>query len=586
MKPLLALLFIPALASAFTYDVEFYGVEDSDCRKALASVSDLVLLQNRPPASVNGLRYRAESDLPSLTKVLHAYAYYDASISYQITSEQDSANISVFIQTGPQYTLASYGVFHGACQEHLEIAECHTLTPKQLGLKKDGPALSFDIVNAEFAALTELSRCGYPLASIDKRKVEIDMANKEVNAAVCIQEGPQSAFGPVTIYGLEHIHPRYIERRIAWSEGETYNFDLVEETQRRLLKTDLFSSVMVTHAEELDARGKLPVKMRLTESKHRQLTFGFFYATVDGPGGSFAWTHRNLRGMGEIATLEGQFSGRWLAGKLTYKKPDFLTPDQSYRALAALSRENINPYIAFTYRFANYVERPFNEKDTFSVGVKVEHINVSHSASNGTYCLLGVPVFVKRDKSDSILDPTKGYTIVYQFTPYQSTFYQGQHFIKQRLTATCYIPLTETNILTLALRAQFGSIAGARRTNVPLPKLFLGGSEDDLRGYRYKTLSPLNKNNQPLGGRSAIYLSVEPRIRVSKTIGLVPFADFGTVTLQQWPQFNAKWFKSVGIGLRYFAFFGPLRFDLGFPLDRRKGIDQWYRLYATVGQTF
>lgn len=586
MKCILALLFFPALLSALDYDVHFYGVENSDCLKAIQSASDLVLLQNRPPASVNGLRYRAESDLPGLMKVLHAYSYYDASISYKIHSEQDTSDISVFIQTGPQYTLSSYQVFHGACTELLELAGCHALTAKQLGLKSGAPALSFDIVNAEFQALTELSRCGYPLASIDKRRVEVDMAKKEVAAAVCIQEGPKAMFGPVTIHGLEHIHPRYIERRIAWKEGELYDSDLVEETQRRILKTDLFSSVMVTHAEELDAMGKLPVKMRMTESKHRQLTLGFFYATVDGPGGSFAWTHRNLRGMGEIVTLDGQFSRRWLAGKLTYRKPDFLSRDQSYRALAALSRENINPYVAFTYRFANYVERQINPKDTFSIGLKVEHIHVSQSASNGTYCLIGLPTFVKRDKSDSILDPTKGYTIVYQLTPYQSTFDGGQHFFKQRLTATCYIPLTETNILTLALRAQFGSIAGAKQDHVPLPKLFLGGSENDLRGYRYKTLSPLNKDNEPLGGRSAIYLSIEPRIRLSQKIGIVPFADFGTVTLKQAPQVNTKWFKSVGVGLRYFAFFGPLRFDLGFPLDRRKGIDNAYQLYATVGQTF
>ena len=119
-----------------------------------------------------------------------------------------------------------------------------------------------------------------------------------------------------------------------------------------------------------------------------------------------------------------------------------------------------------------------------------------------------------------------------------------------------------------------------------MTKLFLGGSENELRGYRYKTVSPLNAHRKPFGGRSAIYATAEIRWKATKTIGIIPFADFGTVTLSQVPDFTAKWFKSVGGGLRYFTFFGPLRFDVGFPLNKRKGIDPNFQIYASVGQTF
>lgn len=99
------------------------------------------------------------------------------------------------------------------------------------------------------------------------------------------------------------------------------------------------------------------------------------------------------------------------------------------------------------------------------------------------------------------------------------------------------------------------------------------------------TVSPLNENNKPLGGRSAVFLTAETRIRFTESLGLVPFADFGTVTLGEMPTFDAKWYKSVGVGLRIYTFFGPLRFDIGFPLDRRH-IDPAFRIYASIGQTF
>lgn len=584
MKRLAFVLFSPLLLSALSYDVQFFGVDESDCLKALKNASDLVNLKDRPPASMNGLRYRAEADLPVLLKTLRAFAYYDASISYEIEPNSNPVRVKVLVHTGPPFKIASYQIFHGDCKEQALIAGCCPLTPAQLGLSEEMPARSVYIVNAELQVLSELSRCGYPLAYVDKRKVEVDLATREVHAAVCIQEGPYAKFGPSLLFGLTDIHPRFIERRIAWKEGEPYDSDLLEETQRRIMKTDLFSSVYISHAEELDERGELPMQIRFTESKHRQLSLGAYYATADGPGISFAWIHRNLRGMGEVLGIEGDVSKRYLAGRLSYKKPDFLVPDQIYRASLNLSREKIHPYLAFIYGFANYIDKTIDAKRFFTVGFEAEHITISESATNGTYALVGLPFMSKYDTSNNALDPTLGYTLVYQAIAYQSVLHADQRFVKQRFTTTFYIPMTEKKRVVLALRAQVGSIAGAKRKNVPLTKLFLGGSEDDLRGYRYLSVSPLNKKGQSLGGRSAVFATAELRLRFGK-FGVVPFADFGTVTSGEIPQLDAKWYKSVGVGARYFAFFGPLRLDVGFPLDRRK-VDPAYRFYASVGQAF
>ena len=578
------LLISPFLLAALSYDVNFVGLSDAECLRALKSSSDLVNLKSRPPASLNGLRFRAEADFPALLKVMRAFAYYDATFSYEIESDRSPVQVTVYIHPGPPYKLSSYEILHGACREIAEVMGCPPLTAEQLGLKINGSANSVSIVNAELQILTELSRCGYPLAYVDKRKVVVDETNKVVEAAVCIQEGPRAKFGPSFLFGLEHIHPRYIERRIAWKEGQSYNSDRVTESQVRLLKTDLFSSVYISHGEKLDEMGELPMQIRFTEAKHKQLSFGAYYATADGPGAAFTWTHRNFRGMGEVINITGDFSKRFLSGELSYKKPDFLVVDQSYRARAGLSREKIHPYLAFTYYLNNLIERKWERRWTFSAGLGVDHITVSESASNGTYCLVNLPLFVRYDRSNHPLDPSRGYTIVYSAKPYQSCLHGQERFIKQRVTGTCYFPLGTKNVV-LALRAQFGSIVGTEQENIPLPKLFLGGTENDLRGYRYMSVSPLNNRHQSLGGKSAIFTTAEVRFRFG-LFGIVPFADFGTVAFEQVPQFTAKWFKSVGVGARYFAYFGPLRLDIGFPLDRRKHVDPAFHLYASAGQTF
>lgn len=586
MKPLSLLLLLPLSIHTLCYEVHFEGVDDPAALRALKDASQLLSLQDRPPASVNGLRYRISSDLPEMLKVLHAFAYYDASITTDLETDKQPYQVYLFIQTGAQYKLSSYEVYQGDCRHLAEIAECSRFSPEQLGLKLGQGALATDIVNAELNVLTELAKCGYPLAQIDKRRVEVDMAAKTVQAASCIQEGPIAYFGPASFFGLNKIRPELIESKIDWKEGERYDTDKITATQERLLKSELFSSVYITHGDELDQEGELPIKFRITESSHQRVAVGFSYATIDGPGGVFSWTHRNIGGMGDILSTKAEVSKRFAIGNIIYKKPDFPYFNQTYRALGEISREHIHPYRAFMYRGANYLDWKINSKCTFSAGLKVEHIHISDSASNGTYLVMGLPIFFQFFDADQVLDPSQGCVITYSNTPYQSLFHGGQQFDKQRATGNFYLPLHPSKRLILALRVQIGSIAGTAQENIPLSKLFLGGSEDDLRGYRYKTVSPLNANREPLGGRSAIFSTAELRMKVTKTVGVVPFADFGVVSLSQLPQFTEKWFKSVGIGLRYFAFFGPLRFDVGFPLDRRKGIDPHFQIYASVGQAF
>lgn len=587
MRRFLLAVFFPlsVCAAKLHYDVHFYGVTDPALLKALENSSELVLMQERPPATINGLHYRAKGDMANLLKILKAFAYYDSELFYEILPEGNSLQVEIFVYMGPLFRLRSYDIVHGDCTKELALPRCGFCLD-QLGLEIGRGADSTTLVRAETAVLNELARCGYPLAYIDKRRVLVDMADAEVDAAVCVQEGPLAKFGPSSLFGLKSVNPRFIERKIAWREGEPFNLDLVDETQERLLKSDLFSSVIVSHAEELDEEGELPMKIRLGESKHRTLSLGVFYATVDGPGGAISWAHRNLRGMGEQLTIDAEGSERFIGGTILYRKPDFFHYDQAFSMVGEVRRENIQPYLAFTYGESNFIERRIDPKRFFSVGLTGEYITVHQSANNGSFFLLGLPITIKYDGSNSPMDPTKGTSLSYAATPYQSLQEANVRFVKQRLVMNCYFPLLENRRVVLAFHAEFGSIAGARQNDVPLPKLFLGGSQDDLRGYTYKTVSPLNERGDPLGGRSAILTSVELRLRITDTIGLVPFADFGTVTLQEWPQVNAKWYKSVGGGVRYYTFFGPLRLDVGFPLDPRKGLDTWGKVYASIGQCF
>ena len=68
---------------------------------------------------------------------------------------------------------------------------------------------------------------------------------------------------------------------------------------------------------------------------------------------------------------------------------------------------------------------------------------------------------------------------------------------------------------------------------------------------------------------------------------MVAFIDAGNVYNSVIPNFKNGMRCGVGVGLRYYTQFGPLRADIAIPLHKRVGgIDKAYQLYFSIGQAF
>jgi translocation and assembly module TamA len=64
----------------------------------------------------------------------------------------------------------------------------------------------------------------------------------------------------------------------------------------------------------------------------------------------------------------------------------------------------------------------------------------------------------------------------------------------------------------------------------------------------------------------------------------VPFFDGGSLTTKAMPDFS-NWRFAAGVGARYYSSFGPIRIDLGVPLNRQKG-DGPVAVTVSLGQAF
>jgi translocation and assembly module TamA len=129
-----------------------------------------------------------------------------------------------------------------------------------------------------------------------------------------------------------------------------------------------------------------------------------------------------------------------------------------------------------------------------------------------------------------------------------------------------------------------GAALGATRDDITLDKRFYAGGGGSVRGYVFQSIGPRDAGNKPLGGASLMEVSVEWRQRISGPWGAVAFVDAGAVGEDAVPG-TGGFRVGVGAGLRYLTAIGPIRVDVGVPLNPQRG-DPAYGLYVGIGQAF
>jgi POTRA domain-containing TamA-type protein len=90
----------PAVRADLNYRAEITGVEDSDLADLLDKVSELKTLEDKPPASEEALRRRADRDLGRLADAAHSLGYWNAEFAYDVDTATDPAKVTVTVNPG------------------------------------------------------------------------------------------------------------------------------------------------------------------------------------------------------------------------------------------------------------------------------------------------------------------------------------------------------------------------------------------------------------------------------------------------------------------------------------------------------
>ncbi|WP_076071227.1 autotransporter assembly complex protein TamA [Sphingomonas montana] len=562
------------------------GVGDARLRPRFDAASSLAQGAGSP-ANVAQIERRAREDEGVLTELLRSYGYYDAGVEARVEADAASRRVVVTLVADPgalyrfaDVTLPGIAAAGGKAPD---LAGAY-------GVAEQQPVDAEKVIEAGDALRTALGRQGFAFGTVAEPEVVIDHDTRTATLAIAVNPGVAQRFGMIRVEGSPLFSVRHLGRIARFRPGTPYDAALLEDYRRALIQTGLVSTLKALPVAAADG-ATVDIVTRLEPAPPRTIAGSAGYGTGEGISTELSWTHRNLIAPEGAVTVRGVLGTREQQAGVSLRRNNFKARDRVLTAQVTAAHINRNAYDARTFVLSGGLERQSNiiwqKVWTWSGGAELlasderDTIVATGQGRRRTFLIAALPGTLGYDGSDDLLNPTRGFRLSGRLSPELSLQSGTFGYARTQLDGSAYVPVTPT--VTIAGRTRLGTILGAQRDRIAPSRRFYAGGGASIRGYGYQAVGPVDIDGDPIGGRSLTEFSIEARVRVGD-FGFVPFLDAGNLYTSPLPRLTGLRY-GAGIGARYYTNFGPIRVDLGTPLNRRRG-DKRIAVYVSLGQAF
>ncbi len=608
----------------YVLTVEVTG-DDGALKSAVRDASSLYSLRKDAPADGEALARRAETDFAPVIDALWGAGYYNAAATIAIdraTLTIGSSDIAAFaraaeayrnrsaapvvikVDPGPLFKLRSVRVVDALGVEFPETE----LPQRIVGLKPGDPAAASEIRAAETRIIDYFRKQGRPLAKIQSVAPVVDHAQDIMDVTIMAAPGPIAPFGEATIKGPQTFDPAIVRSFLYIHPGDPYSPAAIADARNSIRQIPAVGGVRITEGTALDAYGRLPYQIDVEDRLPYAFGASMKYSTTNGPEGQVYWEDRNVFGGAERLRLQADvfYAPPWFIASQSLRNfsPDdiggrisasFLKPalwgttnDLLIDALAEKLSTSGAGFVGYQAEDADVttsLRHRFNQNFWIQAGLEGQKGDATDALGTVNYTLVGVPVSANLDTTDSKLDPTRGVRVNVSASGFGTFLGSSLDLVQAKARASAYYSLDADSRFVLAGRIAAGAMGGPQLDEIPANWRFYAGGGGSVRGYAYNELGPTVFWGAVVGGRSVFDASAELRVKVTDTIGVVPFFDIGNAFTSNFPTFNEPLFSAVGLGLRYYTSVGPIRLDVAFPLERHAGTGP-VAVYVSIGQSF
>lgn len=572
------------------YKVDVKGLDNIDIDQAFKNYS--VLLSNKNKAdSLSVVGARATDDQELIRRILRSQGYYDGKAALAITPiEKGQYKVHYDVNAGSVYKLGQINLT-GSEYEPLRIARV------ALNLHSGQPIIATHIEQAENNILTTLPHYGYPFAKIGDRTILLDDETHTGDYTLPVNAGPIGSYGSIIVSNNKHIvlGAKHISHIARFKEGERYDSQMVDDLRQALAATSLFSHVSVepiaTGRKREDGSEIVDLDVRQGRGKKHSLAVTGGYGTGEGFKAQGSWISRNYFPPEGSLTFSGILGTRQQQLAVLFNRNNAGKRDRVIQLGLTAGRERYDAYNGYSFSLGGSLSRQstqlWQKRWTYSIGAELTQTNErSYDFSRAerqtrSYLIAALPGQLGYDRSNNLMDPTKGYRLNMRLSPETSIGSGLRGYVRMLFDASGYYPVA--NNVVVAGRFRVASIEGTSVQELAPSRRVYAGGGGSVRGYGYQQLGPKDPYKNAVGGLSEEELAFEVRYRFGN-FGLVPFIDAGQVYEDAIPTFHNLRF-GTGLGARYYTAFGPFRIDLATPIARQPG-ESRISVYISIGQAF
>ena len=542
------------------------------------------------PANAAQIDRRARADAELLAELLRSQGYYDAAVEPRIEPAGNALAVELAAVPGERYRFESVelpGLDQAAGEEAGRLREA-------FDVKAGDPVVASEVIAAGIALQVALGERGFATAKVGEQDIVVDHEAQTARLVLPVAPGPIARFGRISVTGQPPFPPSHVQSIARFRPGDRFERDEVDDLRRALVATGLVSTVEVTQVPRDEGR-VVDLGVRLEQAPLRTIAGELGYGTGEGLRAEASWQHRNFFNPEGALTLRGVVGTQEQLVSASLRRNNWRARDRVLNAQALLSHVDRDAFEAKTVSISGGIERQSNfiwqKKWTWSVGAELiatderDTIVATGEPRRRTFFIGALPASLGYDGSDDLLNPSEGFRLLGRVSPEAS--FQGSAFgyVRTQLDASAYRPVSDS--VVAAGRVRLGTILGSERDRIAPSRRFYSGGGGSVRGYGYQRLGPRDIDGDPIGGRSLAEFSLEARVRLNAfggNFGVVPFIDGGTLSTDALPSFK-EWQFGVGIGARYYSSFGPIRIDVGTPLNRQED-DSRIAVVVSLGQAF
>jgi len=526
-----------------------------------------------------------ETDIKRLRRFYKAHGYYGVRVDYDLEID-DEALITARIQIAEGRPVKVQDI-------SVEIAR--DKTPDRI---PELPLKSGEIFTEEAYQQSEEALRAYYLdrghAHVEtQREAEIDPRERQAWVDYAVKPGPRAVFGKTRVQGTERVSSELILREINYKRGDQFSLGEIKVSREKIVNLGLFRSVQLVPEETTKDTRIVPMRVRVEEQSPRDIRIGIGYGTEDQVRGQVQWTHRNWFGGGRQLSfnLKGSFITRAL--DVNFIQPHFFTPHTLGAINLALGQEDEDTFLLNFSRFRPRIEHRFSPTLSGFMGYRLEYDKLEEVADATVQALGGIKekgflsgptLGMVWNATDDLLNPQKGGIVTLVGDQAGEPWGGDFRFFKLSAEGKKYQQVGWDTVLAGRLKIGIADSLGAD-DDFPLFERFFAGGEKSVRGYGRRRLGPLSAADDPIGGLSLVEGSIELRRPLWRDLSGALFLDFGQVSTRAYDLPFDELELSTGFGVSYLTPVGPLRLDLGFPLNPPPDDPAW-QVHFSIGQFF